>query len=59
MIGVAALGIAAATSVFSIADHILLRALPFLDGDRLVKLWQGERGNGYSRMDASPPNYRD
>ena len=57
VIAVAALGVAAATSVFSIADHVLLRALPFYEPDRLVKLWQDV--SGYARMDVSPANYRD
>ena len=35
---VAALGIGATTATFSIADHVLIRPLPFPDPDRLVKL---------------------
>ena len=33
---VAALGIGATTATFSIADHVLIRPLPFTDPDRLV-----------------------
>jgi predicted permease len=54
---VAALGIGATTAAFSIADHVLLRPLPFADSDRLVKLWETEPE--YSRMELSPANYRD
>ncbi len=59
VIGVAALGVAGATAVFSIADHVLLRTLPFREPSRLVKLWEDQTARGYSRMDVSPANYRD
>ncbi len=59
VIAVAALGVAASTAVFSLADHVLIRPLPFSEPDRLVKLWQDERAAGYSRNDVSPGNYRD
>lgn len=51
------LGIGANTAVFSITDHVLLRALPFPDADRLVQLW--ERTPAYSRLELSPPNFYD
>jgi putative ABC transport system permease protein len=54
---VLALGIGANTSVFSVTDFALIRALPFPSSDRLVKLWQNLPG--YSRMELSPANYRD
>lgn len=56
---VAALGIGATTSTFSIADHVLIRPLPFAQPDRLVKLWQTQASRGYSRLEPSPPNYLD
>ena len=58
-IAVSALGIAAATSVFSIADHVLVRALPFADPERIVKIWESQPTRGFSNVDVSPPNYRD
>jgi len=56
---VAALGVAAATAAFSLADHVLVRPLPFAAPDRLVKLWQDQSSRGYSRMELSPGNYED
>ncbi len=56
---VAALGIGTATAAFSITDHVLVGPLPFPDADRLVRLWEDHSSRGYSRMELSPPNYRD
>lgn len=54
---VVALGVGANTAVFSIADLVFVRPLPFADPDRLVKLWQGSPD--YSLNEVSPANYRD
>jgi putative ABC transport system permease protein len=54
---VTALGIGANTAVFSLADQVFIRPLPYHDADRIVMIW--ERVPGYSRLEASPPNYRD
>jgi putative ABC transport system permease protein len=35
-----ALGIGVSTAVFSLLDHVVLRPLPFPDGDRLVSIWE-------------------
>jgi predicted permease len=43
--------------VFSLADFVFVRPLPYRDADRLVKVW--ERTPGYSNMEPSPGNYRD
>jgi len=56
---VAALGIDATTASFAIADHVLLRPLPFSEPAQLVKLWENQIERGYSRMEASPPNFLD
>jgi predicted permease len=54
---VTALGIAATTAAFSIADHVLIRPLPFRDPGRLVKIWQLPPGGG--TLQASPAHLRD
>jgi hypothetical protein len=56
---VAGLGIGTATAAFSVTDHVLFGPLPFPDAGRLVKLWEDHSTRGYSRMELSPPNYRD
>jgi putative ABC transport system permease protein len=56
---VVALGVGANTAVFSIADLVFVRPLPFSDPDQLVKLWQGTRGVPGNANQASPANYRD
>ena len=54
---VVALGVGANTAAFTLADFVLIRPLPFPEGDRLVKVWQSTPG--YGRMEASPANFRD
>jgi len=54
---VVALGVGANTAVFSLADDVFVRALPFRDPARLVKLWEHTPGEG--RNEVSPANYRD
>jgi putative ABC transport system permease protein len=58
-IGVVALGIGATTAAYTIADHVLIRPLPFPDSNRLVKLWEDMSPGNYRQMEASPANYRD
>jgi predicted permease len=52
-----ALGIAAATLVFSLADAILIRPLPIADPDRVVLARELTRGG--SEMSLSWPNFQD
>lgn len=59
VVTVCALGVGAATTAFSLADHVLVRPLPFPDPDRLVNVWQDQSSRGYSRIELSPANYED
>lgn len=49
-------GIGATTAVFSAADHVLLRPLPYADIDRVVTLWETERGTSNNHREVSPGN---
>ena len=51
------IGIGANAAIFTLADYVLVRPLPFPEPQRLVKVW--EKHPGYSMMELSPANYRD
>lgn len=53
-----ALGIGATTAAFAVADHVLVRPLPFRDPDRLVRFQGSDREQG-GWNDLSPGNFRD
>ncbi|HEX6322742.1 MAG TPA: ABC transporter permease, partial [Vicinamibacterales bacterium] len=53
-----ALGIGATTAAFAIADHVLVRPLPFRDPDRLIRFQGSDREQG-GWNDLSPGNFRD
>jgi len=52
-----ALAIGACTIIYSIVHGVLLQALPYPDADRLVQVWQMNRGRGQSQF--SDPNFED
>jgi len=54
-----ALGVGAATSVFSVADAVLLRPLPFPEPERLVQVWSTRPERGAFRQVTSGADYLD
>jgi len=54
-----ALGIGANTAIYSVVDGVLLRAIPFAEGKRLVMVWETDRRSNTTREPASWPDYVD
>lgn len=54
-----ALGVAAATAIFSVAHALLWQPLPFRDASRLVFVWADQTAEGYPRAPLSGPELRD
>jgi len=54
-----ALGIAATTTVFSLAHSFLLRPLPYPEADRLILVWERAEAQGDERELVAPANYFD
>ncbi|MEM9554289.1 MAG: ADOP family duplicated permease [Acidobacteriota bacterium] len=54
-----ALGLGAATAVFSVLDDVLLKPLRFAEPDRLVHLWGYDVTSGRGRSNLSYPDFED
>ena len=59
VVAVLALGIAANTAIFSIADAVLVRPLPYRQADRLVMVWEDASSYGFPRDTPAPGNFAD
>ncbi len=58
-VGVLAIGIAATTAIFSVADAILVRPLPYHDAARLVMVWEDASSYGFPKDTPAPGNFAD
>lgn len=56
---VVALGIGAATAIFSVLDTLVIRALPYEDADRIVTIWEENTRSGGGREDVAPADFLD
>ena len=54
-----ALGIGANTAIFSVVNGVLLRGLPYPEGDRLVTIWGNFRKLNMERLSAKAAEYQD
>jgi predicted permease len=53
------LGLGGATALFSVADTVVLRPLPYAEADRLVLFWQRDRPRNQAFVEMSYPAFRD
>src|ERR1700732_1617341 len=58
-VAVLALGIAANSAIFSIADAVLVRPLPYRDAARLVTVWEDASTYGFPENTPAPGNFLD
>src|SRR5215471_1873366 len=53
------LGLGASLAVFTVADNLLVRPLPYRNASQLVMVWEAERKSGEDHNVVSPANYLD
>ena len=54
-----ALGIGAATAIFSVAYGVSLRPLPYPDSSRIVRIYEANLANGQPRQDVSVGTFHE
>lgn len=54
-----ALGVAGNSAVFSVADAVLLRPLPYHNPSRLMMVWKDDSAFGFPRNNVSPGDFSD
>jgi putative ABC transport system permease protein len=54
-----ALGIGSSVAIFTVADSLLLRSLPYPDASRLVMVWETSSATHEQHNSVSPGNYLD
>lgn len=54
-----ALGIGANSAIFAVVDAVLMKPLPYADGERLVNVWSNATKQDRPRNTISPANFRD
>jgi putative ABC transport system permease protein len=52
-----ALGMGAATAIFSVVDTVLLKPLPFQDAERLLVIWEKNPSQNRYKMFVAPANF--
>lgn len=52
-----ALGMGAATAIFSVVDTVLLKPLPFRDADRLLVIWEANPSQNLYKQFVAPANF--
>src|ERR1035437_9014494 len=52
-----ALGIGAATAIFSVVDTVLLKPLPFRDAERLLVIWEKNPSQNRYKLFVAPTNF--
>src|SRR5450631_2441570 len=52
-----ALGMGAATAIFSVVDTVLLKPLPFRDAERLLVIWEKNPSQNRYKLYVAPTNF--
>ncbi len=52
-----ALGMGAATAIFSVVDTVLLKPLPFRDAERLLVIWENNASQNRYKLFVAPANF--